>query len=249
MSQLSLHELLNHLFESRDIQLIAHLFNHEAYAAFSTKHGIKIPAKELAQAFTHTSFSHEYQVPHQEQLEFLGDSVLQLILTDELYKRYPEAKEGHLSKLRSAIVNEKSLSLISTGLGLERLIIVGKGEFKKKLFEQAAVQADTFEALLAQIYRYMGLEFTKDLFLSWLNEFIPKAFDENFLDSFDAKSKLQEKVLAKYKKLPRYTSSQIGDEFEITLWINDVAEAKGVFASKKNGEKELASQVLKKEIL
>jgi ribonuclease III len=249
MSQLCLHELLNHLFDSRDNALIAHLFNHEDIKAFSAKYNLKIPSVELAQAFTHTSFSHEFQVPHQEQLEFLGDSVLQLILTDELYKRFPDAKEGHLSKLRSAIVNEKSLSQISTGLGLQNLIIVGKGEFKKRLFDQAAVQADTFEALLAQVYRFMGLEFTKALFLSWLDQFIPAAFNDNFLDSFDAKSKLQEKVLAKYKKLPRYTSNQIGEEFEVTLWINDVAEAKGVFASKKNGEKELASQVLKKEIL
>lgn len=249
MSQLRLHELLNHLFESRDIALIAHLFNHEEFGAFSKKHGLNIESKDLAHAFTHTSFSHEYQVPHQEQLEFLGDSVLQLILTEELYKRYPEAKEGHLSKLRSAIVNEKSLSAIALGLGLNDLIIVGKGEFKKKLFEQAPVLADTFEALLAQIYRHKGLEFTKTLFLSWLNEFIPTAFDDNFLDSFDAKSKLQEKVLAKYKKLPRYTAENVGEEFEVTLWINDVAEAKGVFASKKNGEKELASQVLKSGIL
>jgi ribonuclease III len=249
MSQLRLHELLNHLFESRDIALIAHLFNHEDFANFSKKHSLNIPSKDLAQAFTHTSFSHEFQVPHQEQLEFLGDSVLQLILTDELYKRYPEAKEGHLSKLRSAIVNEKSLSAIGTGLGLGNLIIVGKGEFKKKLFEQAPVLADTFEALLAQVYRHHGLEFTRALFLSWLNEFIPAAFNENFLDTFDAKSKLQEKVLARYKKLPRYTSESLGDEFEVTLWINDIAEAKGVFTSKKNGEKELASDVLKKGII
>lgn len=249
MSQLRLHELLNQLFESRDIALIAHLFNHGEFSAFSQKHSLSIQNKDLAQAFTHTSFSHEYQVPHQEQLEFLGDSVLQLILTDELYRRYPEAKEGHLSKLRSAIVNEKSLSAIATGLGLNNLIIVGKGEYKKKLFEQAPVLADTFEALLAQIYRHHGLEFSKVLFLGWLNTFIPTAFDENFLDTFDAKSKLQEKVLAKYKKLPRYTSETRGEEFEVTLWINDIAEAKGVFSSKKSGEKELASQVLKKEIL
>lgn len=249
MSQLRLHELLNHLFESRDIALIAHLFNHEEFASFIKKYSLNIPSKDLAQAFTHTSFSHEFHAPHQEQLEFLGDSVLQLILTDELYRRFPEAKEGHLSKLRSAIVNEKSLSAIATSLGLNDLIIVGKGEFKKKLFDQAPVLADTFEALLAQIYRHHGLEFTKALFLSWLNQSIPTAFDEHFLDTFDAKSKLQEKVLAKYKKLPRYTSENKGEEFEVTLWINDIAEAKGVFSSKKNGEKELASQFLKKEIL
>jgi ribonuclease-3 len=249
MSQLCLHEHLNLLFESRDISHVADLFNHQQYANFILKYSLNISSKDLAQAFTHTSFSHEYQAPHQEQLEFLGDSVLQLILTDELFRRFPLAKEGHLSKLRSAIVNEKSLSAIALGLGLDDLIIVGKGEFKKRLFEQAPVLADTFEALLAQIYRYHGLDFTKTLFLSWLDQFISHAFDENFLDSFDSKSKLQEKVLAKYKKLPRYSSELKGEEFEITLWINDIPEAKGIFVSKKNGEKELAQEVLKKGII
>ena len=249
MSRPRLHQILNDLFESKDVALIAHLYNHEDIAGFAKVHALKVESKDLAQAFTHTSFSHEFQVPHQEQLEFLGDAVLQLILTDELFKRFPEAKEGHLSKLRSAIVNEKSLAIIAQGLGLNDLIIVGKGEYKKKLFEQAPVLADTFEALLAVIYRYHGLEFTKGLFLKWLNDFIPTVFDENFLDSFDAKSKLQEKVLAKYKKLPRYTSENVGDEFEITLWINEVPEAKGIFSSKKIGEKELAKEILKKDFL
>jgi ribonuclease-3 len=249
MSRPRLHQFLNELFDSKDASHLAHLYNHDEFAEFITKHSLKIPSKDLAQAFTHTSFSHEFHVPHQEQLEFLGDSVLQLILTDELFKRFPDAKEGHLSKLRSAIVNEKSLSMIGSGLGLSDLIIVGKGEFKKKLYDQAPVIADTFEALLAQVYRHHGLEFTKALFLKWLSEFMPTAFDEHFLDSFDAKSKLQEKVLARYKKVPRYTSENHGEEFEITLWINDVPEAKGVFASKKNGEKELAENVLRKGLI
>ena len=207
---------------------------------------MQVPVADLVLAFTHKSFSHEFSVAHQEQLEFLGDAVLQLILTDELYAKYPDEKEGHLSKLRSAIVNEKSLSSIAKGLALDELIIVGKGEYKKRLFEQDPVLADTFEALLAQIYRFQGIEFTKALFLSWLKVFIPGAFEANFLADFDSKSQLQERVLAKYKKLPRYTSENVGDEFEIGLWINDELSAKGVFSSKRQGEKTLAKQVLKK---
>jgi ribonuclease-3 len=245
MSQTRLHQLLNTLFESKDLSLIAHLYNHQDLKTFAEKFALKIPVQELGQVFVHTSFSHEFNVPHQENLEFLGDSVLQLILTDELYKRFSNTNEGHLSKLRSAIVNEKSLSAIAQGLGLQDLIIVGKGEFKKKLYEQAAVLADTFEALLAQVYRHHGLEFTRTLFLKWLKEFIPTAFNENFLDTFDAKSKLQEKVLAKYKKVPRYTAEQKGEEFEVTLWINEERVATGLYSSKKNGEKDLAQLILK----
>lgn len=247
MSQQRLHQSLEEVFESKDS--LNHLFQHPDFKLFADVYGLKIPVQELAQSFTHKSFSHEFNVPHQEQLEFLGDAVLQLILTDELYKRFPDYKEGQLSKLRSAIVNEKSLSTIARGLMLNQLLIVGKGEYKKKLFEQDAVLADTFEALLAQIYRFHGLEFTKSLFLNWLSSFIPGAFEENFLDHFDAKSKLQEKVLAKYKKLPKYTSENVGDEFEISLWINDELVEKGVFPSKKLGEKELAQNALKKGLI
>lgn len=244
MSRPRLHENLERVFESRE--LLNSLFQHEDFHLFSEKHNITVPLNELALAFTHKSFSHEFNVPHQEQLEFLGDAVLQLILTDELFAKYPNEKEGHLSKLRSAIVNESSLSTIAKGLNLNELIIVGKGEYKKRLFEQDPVLADTFEALLAQIYRFHGLDFTKLLFLTWLKSFIPGAFEANFLDHFDAKSKLQERVLAKYKKLPRYTSENSGDEFKIGLWINEELLASGIFPSKKQGEKELAQEVLKK---
>jgi ribonuclease-3 len=238
---------LEEVFDSRS--QLESLLHHPDYLVFNNRHELKVPLRDLSTAFTHKSFSHEYNASHQEQLEFLGDAVLQFILTDELYLRFPEEKEGHLSKLRSAIVNEKSLSQIARGLNLSELLIVGKGEYKKGLYEQDSVIADTFEALLAQIYRFHGLEFTKNIFLKWLKEFIPAAFEENFLDHFDAKSKLQEKVLAKHKKLPRYTSQNIGDEFEIKLWINEELFASGVFTSKKTGEKELAEEVIKKGLI
>ncbi|MFP5385726.1 MAG: ribonuclease III family protein [Bacteriovoracia bacterium] len=247
MSRPRLHELLLKVYEAKE--LLPELLTHPDFSTFCEKHGLEISPSDLIFAFTHKSFSHEFNVPHQEQLEFLGDAVLQLILTDELFERFPLEKEGHLSKLRSAIVNEKSLSTLARGLHLDDLIIVGKGEFKKELFHQDPVLADTFEALLAQIYRFHGLEFTKVLFLSWLKEFIPGAFEANFLDHFDAKSKLQEKVLARYKKLPRYSAESVGDEFEVGLWINEELSASGVFPSKKQGEKELAQLVLKKGLI
>jgi ribonuclease III len=184
MSRPRLHEHLERVFESREF--LKSLFIHDDFRNFSSLHGLKLPPEDLALAFTHKSFSHEFNVPHQEQLEFLGDAVLQLILTDELFARFPDEKEGHLSKLRSAIVNEKSLSTLARGLKLGDLIIVGKGEYKKHLFEQDAVLADTFEALLAQIYRFHGLDFTKALFLSWLKTIIPEAFEAN--QSFRKKS-------------------------------------------------------------
>ncbi len=244
-----LHDLLENLFESKDSSVLTQILNHSDYQSFMNTHGIHFSVSECAQAFTHTSFTHEFEAPHQEQLEFLGDSVLQLILTDELYRRFPLEKEGKLSKMRSALVNEKTLFQIGEKLGLPALILVGKGEYKKNLFEQAAVVADTMEALLAQIYRFEGLEKARAVFLGWLNTYVSEAFTDELLSSFDAKSKLQELSLARYKKLPRYSSETKGDKFEVSLWINDELVEQGVFLSKKSGEKELAQNVIKKGII
>ena len=249
MSHPHFHSLLQTLLEERNPNLLNDCLLHPDFEAFKLQHHLVINKEELVKAFIHTSFSHEYQIPHQEQLEFLGDSVLQLILTDELYKRFPEEKEGRLSKLRSSVVNEASLAIIGRGLGLDKLIFVGKGEFKRKLFEQDATIADTVEALLAQVYRFQGLEFARKWFLGLLESYIPMAFEMNALESFDAKSKLQEATLAKYKKLPVYTSEPHENGFEVKLWINDKLLGSGVFSSKKMGEKELASQALKQDLI
>ena len=247
MSRPRLHDFLELVFESKEN--LPSLLEHEIFSQFCNEHVLDIPIKDLSLAFTHKSFSHEFNVPRQEQLEFLGDAVLQLILTDEIFLRFPDHQEGQLSKIRSAIVNEKSLSIIARGLNLGELLILGKGEFQKRLFEQDVVLADTLEAVLAQIYRYHGLVFTRKLLMDWLTKFLPRAFDKEFLDEFDAKSKLQEKVLAKYKKLPKYSSEVMGDKFFISLWINEEVVLTGLFPSKKRGEKELAQQYLNKGII
>lgn len=244
-----LHDLLEILFESKDSTLLSQILIHSDYVSFMQKHGLDIPVAACAEAFTHTSFTHEFEAPHQEQLEFLGDSVLQLILTDELYKRFPKEKEGKLSKMRSAMVNEKTLSQIGEKLGLQDLILVGKGEYKKTLFEQAPVVADTVEALIAQIYRYQGLDKARSVILNWLESFVPEAFTEDLLNTFDAKSKLQEWSLARFKKLPRYSSETKGEGFEVSLWLNDELVEQGVFLSKKTGEKELAQIAIKKRTI
>ena len=245
MSRPRLHDSLLELFSSKGNSELISLIVHEDFKSFMELHNLKIPQEDFAQAFIHTSFSHEFQVPHQEQLEFLGDSVLQLILTEELYRLFPEEKEGQLSKMRSAIVNEKTLSVLASSLKLSELILVGKGEFVKKLYLEESVLADTFEALLAQIYRHQGLDFTKNLLLSWIHQYVPDAFNKNFLAQFDAKSKLQELVLARYKNLPRYTAQTLEQGFEVSLWINDQLKAQGVYPSKKAGEKDLAQIVIK----
>lgn len=250
MPQPRLQLALAALFEQhKDPALLKACLEHPDYQSFQDRFGLKLPSAELLKVFTHTSFSHEFNLPHQEQLEFLGDAVLQLILTDELCRLYPEEKEGRLSKLRSSIVNEKTLATLARHLGLSEFLLVGRGEFNKRLCEQDVVLADTFEALLAVIYQHHGLEFTRGLLLLWLQRFVPAAMSMDSLLEFDAKSKLQELSLAKYRKLPRYSSLSRGDKFEVQLWINDELLASGLFPSKKSGEKELAADVLKRNLI
>lgn len=248
MSRPRLHECLAALFSEKFPEQLTTLIQHEDFDHFRASFGIREGGAEFVQAFIHKSFSHEFEVAHQEQLEFLGDAVLQLLLTEELYQRFPTHPEGHLSKLRSSIVNEKSLAIIARGLRLNELILVGRGEFKKNLFDQDPVLADTFEAMLAVIYRKNGIAFTRELFFRWLDEFRPGVFENN-LESFDWKSKLQEATLAKYKTLPKYTSSDADQGFLIELWIEGKKVVDGVFPNKKAGEKELAENVIKKGLI
>jgi ribonuclease III len=248
MAPMSLHNSLINLFESSASGELSKLLYHSDYLQFIQLHNLDLPADAIAIAFTHASFSHEYQVLNQETLEFLGDSVLQLIISEELIRRYPQEKEGKLSKLRSSLVNEKSLASLAQALNLGQLILVGKGEFKKQLFNQEVVLADTLEAVIGQIYRFKGFSFTQELVLKWFAQYLSTAFELSVLDEFDAKSKLQEATLAKYKTLPRYSAETRGTNFLVQLWVNEKLMAEGEYSSKKSGERELAQKVLKEKL-
>lgn len=245
MSHPRIHETLKALFESKDKSLLGGLFSHADFQAFALRIGSKLTAQEISSAFIHSSFSHEFGMKDQEVLEFLGDAVLGLVITEKIVSLYPALAEGKLSKMRSFLVNESSLSKLSRKLHLEELIVLGKGEFMKKTNEQDAVLADTFEALVAVLYKYEGLEFVRDFILNLFLTTNPEAFRMENLESFDAKSKLQEWSLKKYKKLPVYKAEARGDEFLVELFIDDKFISSDVFRSKKSGEKALAENFLK----
>ncbi len=244
MSQLRLHDQLSELFAQRDSQRLKACLEHQDFTSFLSLHSLKIPLEDMALAFTHTSFSHEYEVPHQELSEFFGDAIVQLIVTSELMKLYPNENEGKLSKLRSSIVNENTLAKVASYLKLQDLILVGRGEYKKELHLQDAVISDTLEALVAKIYTHHGMEFAAARFLSWLCESVPDAFKMDNLDTYDSKSKLQEATLAKYKTRPRYSADTLSEGFLVKLWVNEDLIAEGIYTSKKIGERELARKTL-----
>ncbi|MBA2405706.1 MAG: hypothetical protein H0V66_13095 [Bdellovibrionales bacterium] len=244
MSRPRLHEQMLQLFSERNLPNLKVCLEHPDYLSFLTQHELSVPPQEFVLAFTHTSFAHEYEVPHQELSEFFGDAVVQLIVTSELMRLYPKETEGKLSKLRSSIVNENTLAKVGTYLKLQDLILVGRGEYKKELHLQDAVISDTLEAIVAKIYIHHGIEFATARFLSWLELSVPDAFKMDNLETFDAKSKLQEASLAKYKTLPRYSADTLTEGFLVKLWVNESVIAEGVYTSKKIGERELARQAL-----
>ena len=213
----------------------------------------------LFTALVHKSFKHEKNVieKNNEKLEFLGDAVLELIISEFLFQSYPDKSEGDLSKLRSAIVNETTLTEIAKHIDLGRFILLGKGELKEKGYEKESLLSDTFEAILGAIYLDQGLDKTVLLFGKLLQDIKTKTghdyLSENIILSFDAKSKLQEIVMKKYKTTPRYEAHEIesaqGKVFEVTLIVGEKTFGKTQHASKKKAMQLLAKEVLEKNIL
>lgn len=149
-------------------------------------------------AMTHRSASGK----HNERMEFLGDSILGLVISDALYHRLPEASEGYLSRLRASLVNESVLAELSTELRLGELLNLGSGEIKSGGVNRKSILADAMEALIASVYLDQGLEaasnFVLNLYASRL-EVLPKEEELK-----DPKSRLQEYLQSQGYDLPEY---------------------------------------------
>lgn len=215
---------------------------------------IKSESETFITAIIHRSFKNENEIDldQNEKLEFLGDSVLQILISERLFQMYPEKTEGDLSKFRSALVNEQSLSKLGLSIELDQLILLGKGEFKEKGYLKPSILSDCFEAILGAIYLEGGLECAKEFLeesiklseIKFKNEF----YRETLVTEYDAKSKLQELVMKKYKTNPQYECKEQNNngkkEFHIQFKIEDK-----VIASKASNSKKKGMQVLAKEIL
>lgn len=208
----------------------------------------------LFNVFCHKSFAHEakWEISNNERLEFLGDSVLQLIVSQKLMHRYPEKKEGDLSKLRSSIVNAQTLAKLALLLKLDQLILLGKGEFNEHGYKKESLLADAFEALLGALYLESGIEECQRVILQSFAEYHKKTGDDllgdQILMEFDAKSRLQELVMQLYKEHPVYESEEIKEKkktfFKVTLLIKNK-----ILNSTTNESKKKAMQILAKEAI
>ncbi len=203
----------------------------------------------LNQALTHKSFVNENNRKYKdnERLEFLGDSVLDLIIGEYTLKKFTKHMEGDLSKIRAALVNESNLSQIARSLKLGEYIQLGKGELQAGGHDKNSILANTFEAIVAALYLDEGLKTTAKIILPLFKSDLHHLANTSLYR--DYKSELQEFTQAKKFAIPAYkVIKEIGPDhnkiFEVTVIVNDKIAGKGKGKSKKEGEQEAAKEAL-----
>ena len=198
----------------------------------------------LERSVTHRSYSYENGgVPTNERLEFLGDSVLGLVVTDTLYRIHPDLPEGQLAKLRAAVVNSRALAGIGRALGLGDHLLLGRGEESTGGRDKSSIVADTVEAVLGAVYLDQGLEVATEL--------VHRLFDPLIAESaalgagLDWKTSLQELCAARGLGVPEYVVDESGPDHQTTFRARvRVAEqlyGDGQGRSKKEAEQEAAA--------
>jgi len=204
----------------------------------------------ITEALTHKSSKHG---KNNERLEFLGDAVLDLIVGEHLFKKFPDVDEGDLSKLRASLVNEKGFEKLAKSINLGSYIFLSQAEENNKGREKASILSNAFEALIGEIYLESGLKMAEKISLNLLHKAYPKI---DLASVFrDHKTTLQELTQATIGETPQYvlvgsTGPDHLKEFEIMVKIADkeIASAKG--KSKKEAQQEaakLAIEVISKE--
>ncbi len=206
----------------------------------------------LETAFTHTSYANEHRllkISHNERLEFLGDAVLQLIISEYLYAKYPKRPEGDLSKLRSMIVREESLAGFARDCQFDQFIKLGRGEEKSGGRNRDTILGDLFEAFLGALLLDKGVEAVKSFLYQVM---IPKVEAGDFERVTDYKTKLQEllqingDVEIAYQVVSE-TGPAHAKNFEVAVLINGRKSGQGQGRSKKLAEQEAAKNAFEKE--
>ncbi len=203
----------------------------------------------LITALTHSSYANQFKdVKYNERLEFLGDSVLQLCITQHLFNSYKDKSEGELTKIRALIVCENSLHEVARKINLGSFIRMSKGEESTGGRERTSIQADCVEAIIAAIYLDKGLEVANNFIFKYFAEIIEKAIKHEII--LDFKTKLQEilqkngEVEIKYE-LDRYEGPPHRRKFFTTVIIDNKIMGNGYGYSKKESEQCAAKEALK----
>ncbi len=206
--------------------------------------------KLLEQAFIHRSYLNEhrdYELEHNERLEFLGDAVLELVVTDYLFGKYPERSEGELTSFRAALVNTVTLSETADALKLIDYLLLSKGEARDNGRARQAILADTFEAVIGAIYLDQGYASARDFIARQLFGKTEEIVKKNLWQ--DPKSVFQEKAQENMSITPSYqVMKAVGPDhnkrFTIGLYLANELVAEGEGHSKQEAEQEAAQKGL-----
>ncbi len=225
-------------------------FSHETFAQ---KLGIVIKRPEFFQeAITHRSYLNEhrsYELNHNERLEFLGDAVLELVVTEYLYHEYTNP-EGDLTSWRAALVNGEMLAGISKNLGVEEFLLMSKGEAKDTGRARQYLLANAMEAIIGALYLDQGYDASKDFILRVIVSHLPEVFEQKLYA--DPKSEFQEQAQTRLGMTPSYrVLSESGPDhdkcFTAGAYVGDDLVAEGAGNSKQEAQREAAKNALKKK--
>ncbi|MER6534434.1 ribonuclease III, partial [Streptomyces sp900105755] len=205
--------------------------------------GYKLESALLVRALTHRSYAYENGgLPTNERLEFLGDSVLGLVVTDTLYTTHPDLPEGQLAKLRAAVVNSRALAEVGRGLDLGSFIRLGRGEEGTGGRDKASILADTLEAVIGAVYLDQGLDSASELVHRLFDPLIEKS--SNLGAGLDWKTSLQELTATEGLGVPEYLVTETGPDHEKTFTaaarVGGVSYGTGTGRSKKEAEQQAA---------
>ncbi len=222
-----------------------------SFSAFETKigHAFKNPSL-LETAFTHRSYLNENRAPgreHNERLEFLGDAVLELVVTDYLYKKYPEKPEGELTAVRAALVNTISISDAATKLGMNDYLLLSRGEARDTGRARGIILANAFEAVIGALYLDAGYDtaqrFIAENLFHKTEDVVAKRLWQ------DAKSRFQEIAQEKEGLTPNYqllhhTGPDHARTFTVGAFIGQERIATGEGKSKQEAEQAAAEKAI-----
>lgn len=213
----------------------------------------------LLQSLTHTSYGHEYlqdksiALRDNERLEFLGDAILDVIVSDILLEAFPSANEGQLSKMRAAVVNEKTLAQVARSLNLQECIRLGKGESQTGGSHKPSILCCAFEALISAIYLDGGFNavypVVRHLFAPLFMNEGAEGDERSLIAFYDHKTQLQEIVQARWKVTPTYHLLQTSGPdhaklFEVEVRMNGRRMAAAQGSSKKEAEQNAAKAAI-----
>ncbi len=210
----------------------------------ATRLGVPIDHEALRHALTHRSYSYEHGgIPHNERLEFLGDSVLGLVVTDALFRTHPDLPESKLAKFRAAVVNSRALADIARGLGVGEFLLLGRGEEATGGRDKSSILADATEALIGAVYISNGLAEATGLVHRLVDPLMAEA--ASLGAGLDWKTSLQELGARSGAGVPAYEVTSTGPDhartFHALVRVGDDVQGEGVGPSKKHAEQHAAA--------